>query len=86
MIKEIKYENLTKIEEKSWTYILYKYQDKYILSVMCGSIALYDVNIIVDDSIIKQFENKGITVLDELASIIRDNSDKYSQEHIDLIK
>ena len=86
MIKEIKYEELKKIEEKEWAYTLYAYKDNYILSVICGSVGLYDRNIFVDELIIKQLESDGVKVLDELASSIRNNPKKYSQEHIQLIK
>ena len=86
MSREIKYGELKKVEEKPWAYTLYAYKDKYILSVICGSVGLYDRNIFVDELVINQFESDGITVLDELASTIRNNPKKYSQEHIQLIK
>ena len=85
MSREIKYGELKKVEEKPWAYTLYTYKDKYILSVICGSVGLYDRNIFVDELVIKQFESDGTSVLDELASIIRNNPKKYTQEHIQLI-
>ena len=85
MSREIKYEELKKVEEKAWTYTLYAYKDKYIISVICGSVGLYDRNIFVDKLIIRQFESEGIIVLDELASTIRNNPKKYTLEHIQLI-
>ena len=86
MSREIKYGELKKVEEKAWTYTLYAYKDKYILSVICGSVGLYDRNIFVDELMIKQLESDGIKVIEELASTIRYNPKKYSQEDIQLIK
>jgi hypothetical protein len=36
---------LIPIAKKNWVYTLYKNEEKYILSVICGGVAIYELNI-----------------------------------------
>lgn len=56
---------------ESWNYQLVKNQDKYVLSVMCGSVALYEVEKELTDAQIKEYNEKGKAYIDELVGMIR---------------
>jgi hypothetical protein len=84
MIKEINYNKLTKIQENPWDYILYKFSNGYILSVVCGSVGLYDTNILLENDQIENFKIQGKKMLIELAEKIRSNPEKYSSTNIRL--
>lgn len=36
--------------EKNWEYTLYENDDVFILSVLCGSVALYTINVELNES------------------------------------
>ncbi len=41
------------LHEKAWSYKLYKNGSEYVLSVPCGSSALYEVDIPIDQEVAK---------------------------------
>lgn len=36
---------MLKIAEEPWNYILYQYEEKLIMSVLCGTNAMYEITI-----------------------------------------
>jgi hypothetical protein len=74
---------LTKIAEKKWSYTLYKSEQGYVLSVLCGGSAMYEINVLLTpDEEAKVLA--GGNALDEMASSISDNPNAYLVRNIQL--
>lgn len=78
---------MKKLIEKTWSYILYQTDDdNLILSVVCGTVGLYDVNIQLNDEEKDKFEKDGTEFIDELALDVSSNPPKYRNRHTQDIK
>ena len=73
---------MREILKSKWNYILYEVGSEFILSVMCGSVALYDRNIYLNEEEKKIYESKGQSYIEELANKIRNNPDDYLERHV----
>jgi hypothetical protein len=74
---------LIKLAEKRWTYILYKSDDSYILSVVCGGVGLFELNIpLSNEDGKKAFEDK--LFLEKIAAEIANDPKKYSSQSISI--
>jgi hypothetical protein len=72
-----------KVAEKKWAYTLYQFEDQYVLSVVCGGAAMYELNIpLSSEEAEKAISSKDY--LDRLAASIRDEPDKFSSKSIQL--
>jgi len=72
---------LKQIAEKKWVYTLYQSDDGYILSVLCGSSAMYQLNIPLS----KNESDKAIgdaDYLNELVKDIQQHPKKYASRSI----
>lgn len=74
---------LNKIRQKAWTYTLYESDGRYILSVVCGGAAMYELNVPLDDA-----DGSKAAVddeyLDTLAKEIAGNPHKFAQRSVKL--
>jgi len=61
------------IIKEDWSFALYKRDDQYILSVVCGGTGPYDLNIPISDSDARQLQR-----LRALAQEIRTNPSRYA--------
>jgi hypothetical protein len=52
---------------KPWNYTFSENNEKYYLSVMCGSIAMFEINIELNPSEIANYKDKGFCFIDETA-------------------
>ena len=69
---------MVEVIKKQWNYTLSKnLMDEYILSVVCGTAGLYDIEIVLNDKQITEFKKRGEAYIDDLAQIIRDNPSDY---------
>jgi hypothetical protein len=69
---------MIEVLRKQWTYILYRAEsNKYILSVVCGTVGLFDVDVELSADQVRKFENQGEPFIDELAAKIRYSPTKY---------
>jgi hypothetical protein len=74
---------LIKLAEKRWTYTLYRSDHSYVLSVVCGSVGLFELNIPLSDADgTKALEDKGF--LEQLVAEIADDPKKYSSQSISI--
>ncbi|HEX9981608.1 MAG TPA: hypothetical protein VGB50_13690 [Flavobacterium sp.] len=64
-----------------WDYILYKEEQRYILSVECGTIGNFEVRIVLSEAQVNEYKTKDAAFLDVLAQQIRDNPHKYAASH-----
>lgn len=68
--------------EKDWCYTLYSNNESYRLEVICGSIALYELKILLNQKEIEKFLNHGESYIIELAEDISKNSISYLKRSI----
>ncbi len=65
------------IINEPWNYQLIKNNYEYFLSIMCGSVGLYEVEIKLTREEISEYEQNGKTSIEKLVSSIRENPEKY---------
>lgn len=72
---------LTKVIEKKWTYTLYVSEFGYILSVVCGDVGLYELNMpLSQDEATKSLADNEY--LDRLTTEIANNPHKFTSKSI----
>ena len=64
------------IINESWNYQLIKDAEQYRLSVLCGTVALYEIEYVLNDNEITLFEKNGKSFIDSLVKEIRENPKK----------
>jgi hypothetical protein len=69
--------------KKPWSYILYRIDGKYVLSVVCGTVALFDRNIPLNPEEVAQALESSES-LDALAAEIFNGGDEYRLRHINI--
>lgn len=55
---------MKKIIDKPWNYTLYKKQSKYILSVLCGGVGMYEIEIELNKEEVDAFKENGESYID----------------------
>ena len=74
---------LNKIAQKQWTYTLYESQGTYVLSVVCGGVGVYELNIpLTADDAEKAILDSAY--LDKLVSEIANNPHKFASKSIQI--
>ncbi|WP_294214031.1 hypothetical protein [uncultured Chryseobacterium sp.] len=63
--------------KKAWEYILYKDNQKYLLEVVCGGAAMFELKIILDHNEIKSYLSDDQNYIDQLAEKIRNSPGQY---------
>ncbi len=58
-------------------YKLFKADTKYILTVVCGGIGMYERSIALTDEEVEKFRERGESYIDELACDVSKNEAKY---------
>lgn len=61
------------ILKREWEYTFYKEGEYFYLSVLCGSVALYDLIIQLDSNELLQYHEDGQTYLNKLVEEIRNH-------------
>lgn len=61
---------------------MYEDNGSLLISVVCGTVALFDRNIRLSEVEKKYYEQNGIAYLDKLASDISHSPEKYQDRHI----
>ena len=65
------------ILDKRWNYQFIKDNDKYILSVMCGTVGLFEVDIELNKQQIASYKKNGINFIEKCVKEIRANPNHY---------
>lgn len=68
--------------KKDWNYTLSKNDGKFIFSVMCGTVAQFEVDIELNIEEINKYNNQGEVFLDKLAERIRNNPSDWGLRKI----
>lgn len=72
---------LRQVVTKAWSYTLYETDGQYVLSVLCGSAAMYELNIPLEPDDVARVTSDG-AFLDSLATEIRDNPHRFAARSI----
>lgn len=67
---------------KSWQYTLYEEGEKLLLSVVCGTVGVFTVNIELSETEKQAYLEKGERYIDELASEITYNPESFMPRNI----
>jgi hypothetical protein len=70
------------ISERSWAWMLFHEAGRYFLSVLCGTVGLYGVEIELNEQEIDGFKTSGDDFVSALASKITYDSTQYCDRHI----
>ncbi len=73
---------LTEVLNKNWTYKLYEVNGNHLLSVVCGTVGIFDINIFLDSREYLEYKEKGEDIIDKLAEKIRCSPDDYRSKNI----
>lgn len=68
--------------KKDWQYILFEDDGDLLLKVICGSIAIFELNIKLNDLEKTNFQLLGEEYIDKLANEISSNYPKYQSRSI----
>lgn len=63
--------------KKNWEYILYKDDQKYLLEVVCGGAAIFELKITLNSKEIDDYLSHGQIYIDQLAEKIRNSPSQY---------
>lgn len=76
---------MKEVVKKNWEYVLYQTeQSELILSVVCGSVALYDFDFVLDAQEKEQFKEEGSKFLDELAAKVNYNPLAFEHRKVEI--
>lgn len=63
--------------KKNWEYILYKENQKYLLEVVCGGAAMFELKITLNSEEVNGYLSHGESYIDQLAEKIRNSPGQY---------
>ncbi len=69
------------IAQERWSYTLYKDDERHVISVICGSVGVYEVAIELNDQEINKL-NSEHDFIKSLSLSIRNNPDSYKNRKI----
>jgi len=67
------------IDQKSWSWTLYQHNDEYILSVLCGTVAMYGREVVLNEDEKTEYLQHGIN---SIAKRIANNPSLYKTRQI----
>jgi hypothetical protein len=72
------------ILQEPWSYALYQDGEQLLLSVLCGTIGLYERNVVLDPDELASYREQGQPFIAELAQRIRSTPSQYQDRHVEL--
>lgn len=73
---------MREIVKKQWDYTFIENNDKYYLLVMCGSVAVFEINIELNNEEVLHYKKNGIKYIDELAKKIQFSPSNYAERNL----
>ena len=67
-----------------WNYVLYETEGKLLLSVVCGTVGMFDRNIFLTDIERESFNLEGESYIEKFANEIRNDPSKHESRHVKL--
>lgn len=77
---------MNEIERQSHAWVLYELDEPYrlVLSVLCGTVALYELNIELTPEEREEYMVAGTVSLEVLADKVRTHPNRYQSRHVQL--
>jgi hypothetical protein len=75
---------MEKIVDKKWDYTLYKKGNELILSAVCGSVGIFEMNVVLTSSEIEEYNQQGEQYIETLARKIQRAPSNYKSRHIEM--
>ncbi|WP_028973185.1 hypothetical protein [Spirochaeta cellobiosiphila] len=76
--------DLIELHRSQWNYIFYQVNDGFLLSVTCGTVGLFEINIYLNKEETGNYKSRGIDYIEELAQKIRNSPLQYQERDVDL--
>lgn len=76
--------DIKEIYRSQWNYIFYRDNDRYLLSVVCGTSGLFERNIYLNRDEADNYKNMGKEYIEELAKQIRNSPSDFQDRHVEL--
>lgn len=73
---------MTKIKEKKWVYTLYQSNRGIILSVLCGGVGMYELDILLTEEESIKAQNDD-NFLEMLATDVRENPSSFERRKVE---
>lgn len=70
------------IVKKNWNYILSKKEGNLILSVICGTVAQFELDIVLNSDEIEKYHTLGEVFLNQLADEIRSSPSEWKKRNL----
>ncbi len=77
---------LTEIARQEGKYTLFEVNGNFLLSVICGNVALFEINVILDSLTTAEYKEKGVTIIESLAQKICSAAYDYIDKNIEIRK
>jgi hypothetical protein len=74
---------MKEILRSQWNYMLCEKDEKLVFSVICGSVAIFEINIFLNEDELKKYNERGEEFLNELAEHVRNNQKSNNDRYID---
>lgn len=73
---------MKEVIKKQWSYTLYESDESYVLSVICGTVALYTIQVQLNEEEINAFKVNGVDYIDSLVKTIQSEPDKFKDRRM----
>jgi hypothetical protein len=73
---------MKEILRSQWDYMLCEKDRKLVFSVICGSVAIYEINIFLNEEEIRNYETIGEEFLKELATHVRNKPELFKLRNL----
>jgi len=64
----------------SWSWVLFRLNDRYLLSVCCGSVGIFTIEVELGSLEVVRYESEGVRFIDELSAKVRENPTQYGSD------
>ena len=75
---------MKEIINKPWDYKFFELEQKFYLSVICGGVGMYEINLLLNKEEIQKYEKEGITYIDKLAREVQYYTSRYMDRNVEI--
>ena len=76
---------LKEIESEPYSWILYSHHTDYVLEVFCGSVAIYEVPILLNNAEKLDYQNNGRSCIEKQSQKVSNSIEYQNSRKIELI-
>lgn len=70
------------LSESNWNWMLYKSDESFILSVLCGSVGMFTREIVLSIDEVSEYLEHSDKAIEKVAQSVRSNPEKYQSRQI----